>query len=276
MEKYSVLMSVYKGDNPEYLKLAINSMLNQTIPMEQYVIVEDGPISLELNRVIEEFRDARKEVFTIVKLDENLGLANALNIGLNYCKNELIARMDADDISLPTRCEKELELFRVYPDLAICGCNIDEFVEDIYDIRTSRVVPDTYEEIRKFSRKRQAFNHPTVMYKKSVINSVGGYQKLRRKEDFDLFSRVIVSGAYVRNVNESLYLYRADENNYLRRKSKENMKAALGVYRLHLKRGGCRLMDYVIICSAEILFYILPLKVMKWLSDKMLRNKCLL
>lgn len=270
MQKYSVLMSVYEKDNPEYLIMAINSMLNQTVPPSQFVIVEDGPLQNELINVLDKYK--KNDIFTIVKIEKNGGLANALNIGLEKCKNELVARMDADDISLPERCEKELILFNKYENLVVCGCNIDEFYDNISDVRTSRIVPSKYEDIKKFGRKRQPFNHPTVMYKKSKIIELGGYPNFRRKEDFDLFSRVIVSGAYARNINESLYLYRANENNYLRRKSKENMLAALKVYGLHRNRNGCRWMDYIEMCGAEILFYILPVRIMKIISDKVLRQ----
>ena len=101
---YSILMSVYAKDNPDYLKLAIDSMLNQTIKSNDFVIVEDGPLTTELDAVINEYSSKNKEI-NVVKIEHNSGLGKALDFGLNYCKNELVARMDADDISLPTRCE---------------------------------------------------------------------------------------------------------------------------------------------------------------------------
>lgn len=122
-------------------------------------------------------------------------------------------------------------------------------------------------------RKRQPFNHPTVMYRKSKVLASGGYPQLKRKEDFDLFSRMLRQGCCARNINESLYLYRADENNYKRRKSFTNTKSAIYVYWRHLKRKGCSLGDFIVICSGEILFYILPCGMMKKLSDKILREK---
>lgn len=271
MEKrYSALMSVYYNDRDDYLRVAIDSMLRQTIPPDQFVIVIDGMLKNETMRVIDEFRNDSR--FTIVQLEENKGLANALNVGLGLCKNELIARMDADDISLPTRCEEEMKLFNMYDALAVCGCNIDEFYADESDIRTCRKVPSDYQAIRKFARLRQPFNHPTVMYKKSVILKVGGYPNLRRKEDFDLFSRLITAGEYVMNIDSSLYLYRANDGNYLRRKNKENLLAAFYVYRMHKKRGGCNFFEYLFMCSGELFFYFLPLGLMKKMSDKLLRK----
>lgn len=272
MEKnYSVLMSVYAKDKPEYLELAIDSMLRQTIPPEQFVIVVDGVVPDEIGKVIVEY-EKDKALFTVLWLKANKGLANALNKGLNVCRNEFVARMDADDISLPNRCEKELECFEKNKDLAICGCNIDEFYGNVSNIKTSRIVPDKYEDILKFMRKRQPFNHPTVMYRKSCVLACGGYPLLRRKEDFDLFSRMLKKRYYALNIDESLYLYRVDENNYKRRKSWVNTKSAIYVYTLHFRRKGCSLIDLFILCGAEFLFLILPCNFMKSLSDKYLRK----
>lgn len=265
-------MSVYAKDKPENLDLAITSMLNQTILPEQFVIVVDGDVPDEIKSIIIKYTNRYKSIFTIVPLAVNGGLGNALNEGLKFCRNDLVARMDADDISLPTRCEKELQMFEKDSMLSICGCNIDEFYENPDNIMNSRVVPETYEEIKKFMKRRQPFNHPTVMYKRSKVIASGGYKKLKRKEDFDLFSRMLSNGCRAANIGEVLYLYRANEDNYARRRSWQNFKCAVYVYGLHFKRQGCSLADYVMVCSAEFAFMILPCKVMKKLSDKLLRK----
>lgn len=271
--KYSVLMSVYAKDNPEYLSDAINSMLAQTVLPEQFVIVIDGPISNELKQIIITYWNSNKKLFTIIPLKHNGGLGHALNIGLKYCRNELVARMDADDISLPKRCEKELRCFQKDEKLDICGCNLDEFLDNPENILTSRIVPSDYDQIKRFMRRRQAFNHATVIYKKSTVLATGGYQTLKRKEDFDLFSKMLIAGAYAKNLKESLYLCRVSQDNYRRRKNIENFKSAIYVYWRHLKRHGCSVVDFMIICSAEILFFIFPNKIMKWFSDNFLRFK---
>lgn len=270
--QYSVLMSVYANDNPEYLRAGIESMLAQTVPPEQFVLVIDGPVCQELQAVIDSY-ERRSGLFTVCRLSRNAGLGNALNEGLKLCRNELIARMDADDISLPYRCEKELQRFAEKDNLDICGCNIDEFFCTPDQIRTSRTVPAGYTEIVKFMRRRQAFNHPTVIYKKSKVLAAGGYQALKRKEDFDLFSRMLAMGCYAENVDESLYLYRANEDNYGRRKSWNNFASAVCVYWRHYKRKGCSLFDFMVICCAEAVFLLVPSAVMKWLSDHFLRSK---
>ena len=266
-------MSVYKNDDASFLNEAIRSMVEQTVKPDQYVIVKDGPVSKEIDTVISEWEKKEPGLFTVLAFEVNQGLAAALNAGIKVCRNELIARMDSDDIALPERCQKELEMFELHENLSICGCNIDEFFDAPANVRTSRVVPSDYEAICKFMKRRQPFNHPTVMYRKSMLEEVGGYATLHRKEDFDLFSRCINSGYYALNINESLYLYRANEGNYQRRKSAVNFKSALHVYKLHYDRKGCSLIDLAIISCAELVFYILPTGIMKWLSDTILREK---
>ena len=270
--KYSVLMSVYAKDSPEYLQISIDSMLNQTVKPDQVVLVIDGPIPVEIENVINQYSE-NKDLFTLVRLEKNEGLGHALNIGLQYCRNELVARMDADDISLPERCEKELICFQKDEKLDVCGCNLDEFLGNPDNILTSRIVPSDYDHIKRFMRRRQAFNHATVIYRKSTVIAAGGYQTLKRKEDFDLFSRMLSAGAFAKNLEESLYLCRVGQDNYKRRKSWKNFKSAVYVYWRHLKRKGCSVVDFVFISVAELVFFLAPYPIVKVLSDKFLRVK---
>lgn len=269
--KYSVLMSVYAKDNPEYLSEAINSMLAQTVLPEQFVIVIDGPVSDKLKQVIRKYQHDYDNLFTILPLKHNGGLGNALNVGLRYCRNELVARMDADDISLPERCEKELWEFVKHPELAICGCNIDEFEGQPKNVLASRIVPVSDKEIKKMMRRRQAFNHPTVIYKKSAVLKEGGYIAIKRKEDFDLFSKMMTAGNLARNLKESLYLYRVNSDNYKRRKSWNNFKSGVYVYWKHLERKGCSVCDFLFVFVSELFFFLAPYPIAKAFSDKFLR-----
>lgn len=277
-----MLMSVYAGDNPLYVRCAIESMENQTVRPDQIVIVVDGPVSHEVEEVLKEKEDDTNSIIEVYRLETNGGLANALNLGLTKCRNDLVARMDADDISLPMRCERELEQFAKNVDLKVCGCNLDEFetvfeseATDKYETKivTSRIVPEKNKEIYKFMRKRQPVNHASVIYRKSAVQQVGGYIPLPRKEDFDLFSRMVCAKYAFYNVQEHLYLCRVCEANYRRRKSWKNCKSAMYVYGRHFKRGGCNLLQYIEICSGELIFFLLPYPWMKWLSDKLLRSK---
>lgn len=272
MDKYSILMSVYHKDSPDELSQSIRSMLEQTVLCDQFVIVEDGPIGTELNDVIEEYQGKYADLFTIVKLKENCGLGKALDEGLKECRNELVARMDADDISLSERCEKLLKLFEENPELGLAGTNIDEFYDDPHNVVSSRVVPSDYESIVKFMRRRSPFNHPTVMFKKSEVLRCGGYGTMRRKQDLDLFARMINMDCFALNINESLLLFRSNEGNYKRRKSWEYCKSYIDVEKENYKRGYCSFWDLTVVTLGQMVMFLAPMKVMKFLSDKFLRS----
>src|SRR5690625_5107940 len=151
--KYSVLMSIYSKEEPKFFKESIESMLAQTLLPEQIVIVKDGPLTRELDLIIDEYTSRKEGLFTIVPLTKNIGLGKALDKGLEACENELIARMDTDDISLPERCEKQVQAFNKDSELSIVGAMIDEFYDEPSNIVSSRNVPTNHEEIVKFMRR---------------------------------------------------------------------------------------------------------------------------
>lgn len=270
--KYSILMSVYQKEKPEYLVQSIESMLTQTAFPEQFVIVKDGPLTPELEQILSRYASSHPDLFTLLPLSENVGLGRALDLGMAVCRNELVARMDSDDISLPSRCQRELELFAADPELAIVGTNIDEFYDDPDDIKMSRIVPSAYEDIRKAIGRKMPFNHPTVMYKKSEVIRCGGYGTMRRKQDRDLFSRMINMGCKAQNINESLLLFRSNEDNYKRRKSWTYCKSTVDVTVQIWKRGHCSFADLMYVILGQTILFLAPLPVMKVISDKLLRS----
>ena len=170
-ENYSVLMSVYIKEKPEYLKEAITSILNQTVKTNDFVIVCDGPLTEGLNKVIADFVTTYSGLFNVYRLEHNMGLAKALNNGILQCKNEIIVRMDSDDVSMPDRVEKQMKAMKE-KNADIVGSNIIEFVGDISNTGNMRVVPENNEEIIMFAKNRSPFNHQSVMYKKSDRKSV--------------------------------------------------------------------------------------------------------
>lgn len=263
MEKYSVLMSVYSKEKPEYLRASIDSMLSQTIPPDQFVLVKDGPLTNELNQVIDKFVNDNQGLFTIVELKENRGLGIALDEGMKYCKNELVARMDSDDISLPDRCEKELKLFEMKPELSIVSGFIGEFEDDPNHIVSVRDVPEEQEAIKRRMRTRSAFNHPAVMYKKSEVLRCGGYGTLRRKQDHVLFSHMMNSGCMAYNIQEILLLFRADRESVKRKKSWENCRGYIEAQMIIYRFGECSLVDYLYVSVSHLIRYILPEKLDK-------------
>lgn len=268
MEKYSVLMSLYKKEHPEYLSLAIDSMINQTVKPDEIVIVEDGPLTNELYCVL----DAYKDKLTVVKNQKNMGLGLALNEGLRVCRNELVARMDTDDISKPDRCEKQLKRFEDKPELSIVGSHIDEFVGNTDNVISQRRVPLSSEDIYNFAKKRSAFNHPAVMYKKSAVLTEGGYADLKRNQDVELFGRMLFKGYKAENIDEALLWFRSSEELAMRRKSWENTWSYIATIKKFWKMGYSSFTDYLIVLVAQTGMYLMPVKVQSWAYKRFLRK----
>jgi len=270
--KYSVLMSIYKKEKPEYFVQSLESMVNQTLMADEIVIVKDGELTKDLEKVIEVYIDKYPGLFNIVPLKENVGLGRALDVGLKHCQNELVARMDTDDISLPNRCELQVNKYNENPKLCIVGTMIDEFYDEPDNIISTRVVPTTNDAIYKFMKRRSPFNHPTVMYKKSEVIRCGGYGKMRRKQDLDLFSRMINNGCHAQNIDQSLLLFRANEDNFKRRKSWLYCKSSIDVQYEIWKREHCSFTDLLYVIIGQFVIYLAPMGLLKKLSNKYLRN----
>lgn len=266
-KKYSVLMSLYKKEKPEYLRLALDSMLNQTIAPDEIVLVEDGPLTEELYSVLEEYPSLHR-----VKNETNLGLGLALNVGLNACRNELVARMDTDDCSKPERCEKQLACFEEKPYLSIVGSHIDEFIGDISNVVSKRIVPTSSEAIYEYAKKRSAFNHPAVMYSKTAVLDNGGYADLKRNQDVDLFGRMQFKGYKAENIDESLLWFRSSDELAKRRKSWQNTWSYIATIRKFWKMGYSSFIDYVIVGVAQIGMYLMPVKIQNFIYKKFLRE----
>lgn len=274
MEKnYSVLMSIYFKENPTFFIKSIDSMIKQSVKPDQIVIVKDGPLTNELNKVIDKYVQREPALFTIVSLEKNLGLGLALNEGLKKCRNELVARMDTDDISLENRCELQLEEFNRNNGLSIVGTWTNEFYDEQTNIVTSRVVPEKHEDILRFSKRRSPFNHPTVMYKKSEVLRLGGYHDIKRKEDIDLFLRMLSQGLITYNIPKSLLLFRSNKDNYKRRKSWINCKGYIDVMYKFWKINYINTTDLAVVIIGQLVMYILPVRLLKIISDSFLRKK---
>ena len=215
--QYSVLMSVYHKENAEYLRTAMDSIWNQTIRTDDFVLVCDGPLNDELDAVIEAMRAAHPDTLHVVRLEKNGGLGNALNMGIKHCKHELVARMDSDDISRPDRCERQLKMFQEHPDISVVSGIVEEFTTSTSEIEARRVPPETQGQILVFAKKRNPFNHPCVMYKKSAVEAAGGYQDFYLLEDYYLWIRMLQKGSVGYNLQEPLLWMRAGSDMYKRR-----------------------------------------------------------
>lgn len=273
MEKYSVLMSLYIKEQAAFLRQSIESMLQQTISPDEIVIVKDGPITKELEEVLQYCRHTHPGLFKIIAIEHNIGLGMALNLGLQHCSHELVARMDSDDISLPERCQQQLQAFSTDPQLALVGTNVDEFSQDQRVIISSRCVPSTHEEIYEFAKRRSAFNHPTVMYKKSVVLACGGYSDLRRNQDVDLFGRMLFAKYKAMNINASLVLFRSDAALAYRRRSWENTRSYIATIWKFWEIGYASFPDLAIVTLAQMIMFLCPIGVQQWLYKTFLRSQ---
>ena len=272
MEKYSVLMSLYIKEKTEYLKLAVMSMLEQTVKPDEIIIVKDGQITKELQTSLDDFTAKYPETFNVVGYEENRGLGFALNYGLKCAKNELVARMDTDDIAKPDRCEKQLKVFEEHPELAVVGAYVDEFYHTPDEVASTRRVPTEYKDIYEYAKRRSAFNHPVVMYRKSAVLGVGGYGNLRRNQDVDLFGRMLFSGCKAANIGEALLWFRSNDALAKRRKSWENTKSYIDIIKKFWKMGYSTLGDYLIVAAAQTGVFICPSKLQHWIYKKFLRK----
>lgn len=272
MEKYSVLMSLYKKEHPEYLRQALDSIINQTIMPDEAVLVEDGALTNELYCIVKEYEEKYPGLLHVVINKTNVGLGLALNEGLKACRNELVARMDTDDISKPDRCEKQVRRFEEKPELAIVGSHIDEFVGNPYNVISQRRVPISYGEIYEYAKKRSAFNHPAVMYRKSAVLAEGGYADLRRNQDVDLFGRMLFAGYKAENIDEALLWFRSNDELAARRKSWENTKSYIATIKKFWKMGYSSFGNYLMVAFAQTGMYIMPVKLQNYIYRKFLRR----
>lgn len=215
-----MLMPVYQGDVATQVERAIRSVsVDQQLRPTEVVIVRDGPVGAELQRVLDGARQGRLSggvPVRMVELPENRGLALALQAGLAACSHDLVARADADDISLPSRFAVQLPTL-VERRLDLIGAAITEFTSEDAEPGITRVLPTEAAEISRLARFRDPFNHPTVVYRRSAVRAAGGYQHLARMEDYWLFARMIQRGARVANLAEPLVLYRVGAGAYQRR-----------------------------------------------------------
>ncbi len=218
MEKdFSVCMSVYKNDKPEYVVVALDSIIQQSVQPTEIVLVVDGPVPDALNEVLNDFETKNADLFHIIRLPQNGGLGNALRLAVENTKYELIARMDSDDICMPRRFEKQLAYFEQDPQISIVGGTISEFIDSPDHVVGQRICPLTDAEIRKYMKTRCGYNHMTVMFRKSEVLRVGNYQDWFWNEDYYLWIRMLLGGCKFANLPDVLVNVRVGKDMYARR-----------------------------------------------------------
>jgi glycosyltransferase involved in cell wall biosynthesis len=261
--EFSVLMSIYQGEDAHHLDRAMVSIWDeQTVKPNEIVLVEDGPLTDELYQAINSWKEKLKSVFNVVTIKENTGVGNAKYVGIGKCTNELIAVMDTDDVSLSNRFEKQLSIFESQ-DIDVCGTWVGEFMYDENKIASYRKTPEKHNKIVAFAKSRSPVNHPTAMYKKSAVLSAGNYTKYKTSEDYDLFVKLIINGAKFYNIQESLVNMRTGNNQAARRGGLKNAILEAGVQKEFYKMGFLNLYELTRNVSIGFLIRMLPNSLMK-------------
>lgn len=264
--QFSVITSVYKNDKPEYIRVALDSLLvQQTVKPDEIVLVQDGPVSHETSRLLLEYKDNYDEKLNVIKLTQNKGLGNALMLGVENAKYDIVARMDSDDICAPDRFEKQLAYLESHPECDIVGGQITEFIDTPDNIVGKREVPCDNEAIYHYMRSRCALNHPTVMFKKKAVLDAGNYQDWFWNEDYYMWIRMMEQGCVFANLPDVLVNMRSGFDQYGRRGGKKYFDSEIGIKKLMLEKGMITRKEYIVnYIQRFIIQLMLPNSVRGW------------
>ncbi len=265
MIPFSIITSVYKNDRPEYVRIALDSMLvNQTIKPSEIVLVRDGQVPEELESVLEQYESLYPQVFNIIRLNQNGGLGRALKFGVEKAKYDIIARMDSDDICLPDRFELQLRYLEQNPEVDLVGGQMTEFIGSSANIVGRREVPLDNSSIYDFMKNRCALNHVTVMFRKEAVLKAGNYQDWFWNEDYYLWIRMMINHCKFANVPEVLVNVRSGTDQYARRGGRKYYESEKGIKKLQY--------DKKMISRAEYHFFVAQRYIIQVLMPNWLRG----
>lgn len=270
--RYTVMMSVYGKVDCGELKTAVDSMLAQTLPPAEFVIVKDGPLTPELDKTIDEYCRKHPELFKICALEENCGAGTSYARGTELCSCEYIAVMDCDDYSLSERCITEAEYFAAHPETDIVGSSVLEFIGDTDNITAYRKMPESHEECEKFAHSRCPAVQPSTMIKKSALLKAGGFRKCLLAEDYDLHVRMIMAGCRFYNFPEPLVYVRTSEVFYGRRGGIGYLKKISECKINFYKMGFYSLFDLIKGLAVHTVVCLMPNSLRTWVYNRLLRK----
>jgi len=270
--KFSVAMCVYGGDNPEWFRVAVESVLNQTVPPDEIVLVVDGPVPEALDGVIAEYE--KKPVFKVIRLAENQGHGNARRTSLEHCSHELVALMDADDLCVPDRFARQLAEFAQDAALSAVGGNITEFCGTPDHIVGVRSVPQADADIKAYMKVRCPMNQVTVMLKKSDVAAAGGYIDWYCEEDYYLWLRMSLQGMNFANIPQVLVNVRVGEDMYRRRGGLRYFQSEAKLQKYMLDHGVISFGTYGMnVAKRLVVQVLLPNRLRGWVFQKFARSK---
>ncbi len=270
---YSVLMSVYKNDDPDFLARALRSIYeDQTVKPDEIVVVFDGPLTVELYAVLNEFRVGKENVVKYYPQEENHGLGEALRIGSEKCACDYILRMDSDDISDPHRFERQIAYVENHPDIDVLGTDIAEFNISLDEDMRVRSCPEHHDDIVRMGKKRNPMNHVSVCMKKTALKKCGGYKTLLFLEDYYLWLNMIAAGCKLANIHESLVYVRVGNGFDSKRGSKERITGWKTLQDFMLEHGMINKKEAMMNMLYIRAFVNTPSGVKKVLYEKLLRK----
>lgn len=271
--KFSVLLCVYYKDNCDHFKAALESVVSQTLIPNELVIVCDGKLTTALDKIINEYEKKYKFI-KVCRIKKNSGHGNARRLGIDTCSNNLIALMDADDISVKDRFEKQIKIFEKYPDISVVGGYIYEFIDSVENIIGSRELPEKDKQIKEYMKKRCPMNQVTVMFKKDAVISSGNYIDWYCEEDYYLWIRMAEHNYRFYNIQENLVYVRVGNEMYSRRGGIKYYKSEKRVQKYMYDNKIINFFEYqyniLIRFVAEV---ILPNGIRGFLYKRLLRNK---
>ena len=271
-QPFSLLLSTYGGDTPEFLRLAFTSTVQeQTRRPDEVVLVQDGPVPPELAETIADLAATSPVPVKHVVMEDNVGLGPALDRGLEACAHEIVARMDSDDVSRPDRFERQLPLVEAGAD--IVGSGLYEFGSGVDDVVGRRTPPTDPGTIRRVIRFRDPFNHPTVVYRRSAVLAAGGYTDMALMEDYLLFTRMVEAGARPANVADPLVYYRVGAGAYARRGGRELLRSELALQRRFRELGITSRGEYLRNVAVRGGYRLVPESVRKVAYRRLLANR---
>ncbi len=270
-QPFSVSICVYGKDDPQWFAKAVDSIRNQTVMPRDIVIVVDGPVPEELDSIIRAYE--QDPLFCVIRFAKNSGHGPARRAGLEACLCEIVALMDADDVALPDRFEKQLAMWETDPDVAVVGGQITEFCGEESNIIDERRVPLTDADIKDCMRVRCPFNQMTVMLKKSAIQQAGGYLDWYCNEDYYLWLRLMLSGCRFMNVDDVLVNVRVGEDMMKRRGGVRYFLSEAKLQGFMLKNGVIGLGTYLVnVAKRFVVQLLLPTPIRAWVFQKFARN----
>ncbi len=272
--KFSVAISVYKNDKSQYFKRAMDSItIDQTVSPSEIILVVDGPVSGEIDKTIK-YYEQKIPHLCVIRLEENVGLGEALRVAVEHCSYEWIARMDSDDISLPDRFEQQISYIRNHPKVSIVGGDIVEFIGQEGHIVGQRCVPEKDIEIREYMKKRCALNHVSVMYRKDAVLAAGGYLSWYYNEDYYLWIRMWMQGAIFGNTGTVLVNVRVGDKMYQRRGSRRYYESEKALQLYMMTHNVINRRQYIgNIFKRWIVQVLLPNQIRGWAFQKFARNR---